>query len=198
MTPQSLDEDIGKLIEAKTGITKVRRLLIAMTFFVTVPALTTAVAVGWLGFVLPDWLMAALLVEVLCVEGMIFFFTGKLTIMSEMASAIYEDIIKNLKTIQQPLEGIARILLDMKDVLPEVEAFLKKVDKEQVKDFIRTASKQLEIKGKKTSSDDIAAAAARLSGIQTSPLLGTASAKMFPSQGGKDGPKMGSSGERPQ
>lgn len=177
MPKQKSDESITKFLEVKTGMTKVRRLLVVMTFFVTVPALVTAFAVGNLGFVIPPWLMAALLVEVLCVEGMIFFFTGKLTIMSEMASALYEDIIKNLKTIQQPLEGIGRILLDMKDILPEVEAFLKKVDKEQVKEFLRTASKQMDIKSKKTSSDDIAAAAARLTGGKT------------------DGPDVGGSGK---
>jgi hypothetical protein len=164
MPKQKLDESITKFLEVKTGMTKVRRLIIAMTFFVTVPATVTAFSVGWLGFVIPDWLMAALLVEVLCVEGMIFFFTAKLTIMSEMASALYEDIINNLKTIQQPLEGIGRILLDMKDILPEVEAFLKKVDKEQVREFIRQASRQMEIAGKKNSPADIAAAAARLTG----------------------------------
>ncbi|OGC89234.1 MAG: hypothetical protein A2W25_04200 [candidate division Zixibacteria bacterium RBG_16_53_22] len=156
--------DIDKFLEAEAGMNRVRRLIVLMTFFVTVPATVTAVLVGYLGVRLPDWLMAALLVEVLCVEGMIFFFTAKLTIMSEVASSLYEDIIKSLKTIRRPLEGIGRILYNMKDVLPEIEMFLKKVDKEQVREFIRTSSRQMEINRSKLSQDEIKNVALRLTG----------------------------------
>lgn len=147
-----------------SGETKksVRWLIVKMALFVVLPPVLTGLIEALTGWSFPPWLRDSLFVLILCVEGMIFYWTTKMAAMMIAAENAYAEILALAEKVKTPLENIGKLLYGMADLLPSIERIFANIPKAKAQETLERIAKELERESLKP--DQIAEAASRLSG----------------------------------
>jgi hypothetical protein len=139
-----------------------RRVVMMMVLFVVVPPVLTGVLEATTGWEFPPWFRDTLFILILCVEGTIMYWTGKMAVMMVAAENAYAEILALAEKVKTPLENIGKLLYGMSDLLPAIERIFASIPKEKARETLERMAKELERESMKP--DQIADAAARLSG----------------------------------
>jgi len=161
MTKPNAAESSDKAGEL-TGASKksVRLMVVQMVLFVVVPPVLTGLLEALTGWEFPPWFRDSLFVLILCVEGTIMYWTGKMAVMMVAAENAYAEILALAEKVKSPLENIGKLLYGMTDFLPLIEKIVASIPKEKAKETLERLAKELE--REKLSQTDVAAAARRL------------------------------------
>jgi hypothetical protein len=135
-----------------------------MFLFVTIPPILTGVLEGATGWAFPPWFRDTLFVLILCVEGTIMYWTGKMAVMMVAAENAYTEILALAEKVKTPLENIGKLLYGMADLLPSIERIFANIPKAKAQETLERIAKELEKESMKP--EDVAAAAARLSKVK--------------------------------
>lgn len=135
--------------------------LYAILFIATVPAFLTAMIMLLTNATIPPWLQAAALVEIIMIESMIAYFSGKMSFMADTVTDQYSKIVELGSDMKKPLTELAQVFYEFRDILPLVVQMAKSVDKEQLKIDLQ---KMLDdyMRGKKLKPEEVLEIAKRI------------------------------------
>ena len=139
----------------------INKKLYAILFIATIPASLTALVMLLTNALIPPWLQAAALVEIIMIEGMIAYFSGKMSFMADSVTDQYSKIVELGSDMKKPLTELAQVFYEFRDILPLVVQMAKSVDKEQLKADLQHLLDDY-IKGKKLKPEEVSEIAKRI------------------------------------
>lgn len=128
-----------------------------------VPPLMVAIVMYIFQLDIPPWLEGAALVLIVCIESTIASSTVTLMRVVRAGVDIYSQLLKIGKEVEEPLRKLSDALLRFKDILPDVVKLLEKVNKDQLKAWIKEAMVTLEARQAVISPQELQETAERLS-----------------------------------
>lgn len=135
--------------------------LIGILCLATVPASITALVMILTNANIPPWLQATALVEILMIEGMISYFSGKISFMADNVTDVYGKIVEMGSDMKKPLEDLGKVMYEFRDILPVIVQIAQDIDKDQFKAML-IQWRESYTKDKTVQREELAAAAARI------------------------------------
>ncbi len=141
--------------------TTFNKKLIGILCMATIPASLTALVMILTNASIPPWLQAAALIEILMIEGMIAYFSGKISFMADKVTDVYAKIVEIDSDMRKPLEDLGKVMYEFRDILPIIAQIAQDIDKEQIKTML-IQWRESYTKDKTVQREELAAAAARI------------------------------------